>query len=98
MKGEKLRKILKVWPCSPFGTLLEIPFLYLGVLRLSEGMRIRTSRNAYFIANLNPEPEQPPGARPPYPYHPGVAPGDVCGFYFAGIGLPGRSGDPFVCL
>ena len=43
MKGEKIRTSLKVWPCSPFGTLLEIPFLYLGVLRLSEGMRKRTA-------------------------------------------------------
>ena len=29
MKGEKIRKSVKVWPCSPFETLLEIPFLYL---------------------------------------------------------------------
>ena len=43
MKGEKIRKSLKVWPCSPFGTLLEIPFLYLRVLCLSEGTRKRTA-------------------------------------------------------
>ena len=43
MKGEKIRKSVKVWPCSPFGTLLDIPFLYLGVLRLSEGIRKRTA-------------------------------------------------------
>ena len=43
MKGEKIRKSVKVWHCSPFETLLEIPFLYFGVLRLSEGMRKRTA-------------------------------------------------------
>ena len=57
-----------------------------------------TSRNACFIAKLNQDPDKPPEACPPRPYHPDGQPGDAHGFYFAGIGLCGRSGDLYVYL